>query len=64
MGLNCIQSYVFWNSSEPKERQWDFSDSNDLDAWLSLIQELGMYATVRVGPIAARNGMTVDFRLG
>ncbi len=50
MGVNCVQSYVFWNAAEPKERQWDFSDSNDLDAWLSLIQELGMYATVRVGP--------------
>ena len=50
MGLNCVQSYVFWNAAEPKEREWDFSDSNDLDAWLSLIQELGMYATVRVGP--------------
>ncbi len=50
MGLNCIQTYVFWNVSEPKEGQWDFSDNTDLDAWLSLVQELGMYATVRVGP--------------
>jgi beta-galactosidase len=50
IGLDRIQSYVFWNVSEPKEKQWDFSDGNDLDAWLSLIQELGMYATVRVGP--------------
>ena len=50
MGFNCIQTYVFWNSSEPREGQWDFSDNKDLDAWLSLIQEMGMYATVRVGP--------------
>lgn len=50
MGFNCIQMYVFWNAHESREGQWDFSDNLDLDAWLSLIQELGMYAIVRVGP--------------
>jgi len=50
MGFNCVQMYVFWNAHEPKEGQWDFSDNLDLDAWLSLIQEMGMYAIVRVGP--------------
>ncbi len=50
MGFNCMQMYVFWNASEPKEGQWDFTDNLDLDAWLSLVQEMGMYAVVRVGP--------------
>ena len=50
MGFNCIQMYVFWNSTEPKDGVWDFSDNSDLDAWLSLIQEMGMYAIVRPGP--------------
>ena len=50
MGFNCVQTYVFWNASEPKEGQFDFSDNNDLDAWLSLLHEMGMYALVRVGP--------------
>jgi len=50
MGFNCIQMYVFWNATEPKEGVWDFTDNLDLDAWLSLIQEMGMYAIVRVGP--------------
>jgi len=50
MGYNCIQMYVFWNSTETKDGVWDFTDNCDLDAWLSLIQEMGMYATVRVGP--------------
>ena len=45
-----MQMYVFWNASEPKENQWDFTDNLDLDAWLSLVQEMGMYAVVRVGP--------------
>ena len=50
MGFNCVQSYVFWNASEPREGQWDFSDNVDLDAWLSLLKEMNMYALVRVGP--------------
>ncbi len=50
MGFNAVQSYVFWNASEPREGQWDFSDNNDLDAWLSLLKEMKMYALVRVGP--------------
>ncbi len=50
MGFNCMQMYVFWNASEPKEGQWDFTDNVDLDAWLTMVQEAGMYAVVRVGP--------------
>jgi beta-galactosidase len=50
MGFNAVQSYVFWNASEPKEGQWDFSDNTDLDAWLSLLEDMNMYALVRVGP--------------
>jgi beta-galactosidase len=50
MGFNCMQMYVFWNATEGKENQWDFSDNLDLDAWLSMIQDAGMYAVIRVGP--------------
>jgi len=50
MGFNCVQMYVFWNAHEPKDGQWDFSDNLDLDAFLSLIQEMGLYAIVRPGP--------------
>ena len=50
MGINCIQTYIFWNAQEPVEGKFDDSDNRDLDAWLSLIQELGMYAVVRPGP--------------
>ena len=52
MGFNAAQSYVFWNATEPKEGQFDFSDNLDLDAWLSTLQKLGMYALVRPGPYA------------
>ena len=50
MGFNAVQSYIFWNASEPKEGQWDFSDNNDLDAWLSLLKDMNMYGLERVGP--------------
>jgi beta-galactosidase len=50
MGLNTIQTYVMWNAHEGTEGHFDFTGSLDLDAWLTTIQECGMYATVRVGP--------------
>ena len=50
LGFNCVQMYVFWNATEGREGQWDFSDNLDLDAWLTMIQDAGMYAIVRVGP--------------
>ena len=47
MGFNCAQSYVFWNATEPKKGVFDFSDSLDLDAWLSPASGNG---DVRAGP--------------
>lgn len=49
-GFNTVQTYVFWNFHEPREGTWDFSGSRDLDAFLKLVKQMGMYATVRVGP--------------
>ena len=50
LGFNTVQTYAFWNFHEPKENEWDFSGDKDLDAFLKLVKQLGMYATVRVGP--------------
>ena len=50
MGLNTIQTYVMWNAHEGTEGHFDFSGMLDLDAWLTTVQECGMYATVRPGP--------------
>ncbi|HOU94412.1 MAG TPA: beta-galactosidase, partial [Polyangiaceae bacterium] len=49
-GMNTISTYSFWNAHELAEGVFDFTDNLDLDAWLSLIEELGMYAIVRPGP--------------
>ena len=49
-GCNTVETYVAWNLHEPREEEYDFTDRLDLDAYLSMIQELGMYAIVRPGP--------------
>lgn len=49
-GFNCVQTYVFWNYHEPKQGQFDFSGEKDLDAFLKLVHQMGMYAVVRPGP--------------
>ncbi|HCN84148.1 MAG TPA: hypothetical protein DIT07_11105, partial [Sphingobacteriaceae bacterium] len=49
-GFNTIEMYTFWNYHEPKEGKFDFSGDRDLNAFLKLIKELGMYSIVRVGP--------------
>jgi beta-galactosidase len=49
-GFNCIEIYTFWNFHEPREGQFEFSGDHDLEAFLRLAGELGLYAIVRVGP--------------
>lgn len=49
-GFNCIEIYTFWNFHEPHEGRFDFDGDHDLDAFLKLVKQMGMYATVRVGP--------------
>jgi len=49
-GFNCIELYTFWNFHEIQEGKFDFTGDKDLGAFLDLAHELGLYATVRVGP--------------
>jgi beta-galactosidase len=49
-GFNAVEMYTFWNFHEPKEGEFDFSGDHDLDAFLQMIKQMGMYAIVRVGP--------------
>ncbi|MDR3713221.1 MAG: beta-galactosidase [Puia sp.] len=49
-GFNCVEIYTFWNFHEPREGQFDFSGDHDLDAFLRMVKDMGMYAIVRVGP--------------
>jgi beta-galactosidase len=45
-----IETYTFWNFHEPQENQFDFTGDKDFGKFLDTAQELGLYATVRVGP--------------
>ena len=45
-----VESYVFWNYSEPRENEWNFTGDGDFEKFLNIAQELGLSALVRVGP--------------
>jgi beta-galactosidase len=49
-GFNTVSTYVFWNAQEPAPGVFEMGDNLDLDAWLTTIEELGLYAIVRPGP--------------
>ncbi|KAM2711110.1 hypothetical protein EV1_031262 [Malus domestica] len=49
-GLNVIQTYVFWNIHEPVQGQYNFEGNYDLVKFIKLVQEHGMYVTIRLGP--------------
>ena len=49
-GLNCIETYVFWNAHEPEPKRYDFEGNLDLRRFIEMIGEEGMFAIVRPGP--------------
>jgi len=50
LGMNTICLYVFWNSIETREGEFDFSGNNDVAHFCRLAQRNGMYVIVRPGP--------------
>lgn len=50
MGLNTIQTYVFWNLHEPEPGHWDFSGNKDVAAFIRIAQEEGLDVILRPGP--------------
>ena len=53
MGLNTIQTYVFWNAHETTRSQvgnGDWSGRKDLPRFVELAAEHGLWVTVRIGP--------------
>ncbi len=49
-GLNCIETYVFWNLHEPEPGRFDFEGDRDLRHFIELIAAEGMYCILRPGP--------------
>ena len=49
-GFNAVETYVAWNAHMPREDVFVTDGLLDIGAFLSLAQELGLYAIVRPGP--------------
>lgn len=49
-GLNCIDTYVFWNLHETKPGKFNFEGDRDLRQFVQTVGEEGMYCVVRPGP--------------
>ncbi|MEM0914476.1 MAG: beta-galactosidase [Planctomycetota bacterium] len=49
-GLNCVETYVFWNAHEPSPGKFDFTGDLDLRHFVELIAEEGMWCILRPGP--------------
>ncbi len=50
LGMNTLCIYIFWNSHEQQEGVFDFTENNDIRAFVQLAQKNGMYVIVRPGP--------------
>ncbi|GIV64871.1 MAG: hypothetical protein KatS3mg046_131 [Bellilinea sp.] len=53
MGFNAITSYIPWEIHEIKPGEFDFGQikpSNDIDAFITLCENKGLYVIVRPGP--------------
>ena len=50
MGLNTIGTYVFWNLHEPQKGIYDFSENNDIAAFVKIAKEEGLWVILRPSP--------------
>lgn len=50
MGCNCVETYLAWNLHEKNEGQFDFDGILDFEKFLTMAEDLGLYAIVRPGP--------------
>lgn len=50
MGFNTVETYVPWNLHEFTEGHFDFTGILDIEKFLSIAQDLGLYAIVRPAP--------------
>ncbi len=50
LGMNTLCLYVFWNIHEQQEGVFDFTEGNDLRAFVKLAQKHGLYVILRPGP--------------
>ncbi|KAG5269744.1 hypothetical protein AALO_G00205620 [Alosa alosa] len=49
-GINTLSTYVPWNLHEPEKGLFNFKDHLDLEAFICLAEELGLWVILRPGP--------------
>jgi hypothetical protein len=49
-GLNCIQTYTFWNFHEHERGQYKFVDQGNVSLFLETAAEVGLFVNFRIGP--------------
>ncbi|XP_051788096.1 beta-galactosidase-1-like protein 2 [Erpetoichthys calabaricus] len=49
-GLNTLTTYVAWNLHEPQRGVYNFKDNLDVEAYIRLAGELGLWVILRPGP--------------
>jgi beta-galactosidase len=52
MGLNTVETYVFWNVYETSPGNFDFTGQNDIAEFIREAQQEGLYVILRPGPYA------------
>ncbi len=50
MGLNCVETYIAWNVHERRRGIYDFTGMADVEAYVRLAGELGLYVILRPSP--------------
>jgi beta-galactosidase len=50
MGLNTVETYVFWNLHEPEPGKYDFSGQQNVAEFIREAQQEGLYVILRPGP--------------
>ena len=50
MGLNTVETYVFWDMHETSPGQFDFSGQNDVAEFVREAQQEGLFVILRPGP--------------
>lgn len=50
LGYNCVDVYFPWNFHELSPGEWDFTGQRDVEAFLKLLSQEGIYTVARPGP--------------
>jgi beta-galactosidase GanA len=55
-GFNTVETYVAWNLHEPEEGKFDYEGMLDIEKFLDIAAELGLYAIGECGSIVSGYG--------